>query len=234
MSMANMNWNAVPMEASMILMVCILINGKEILLQALHNEEVMKGMLMGWTNVEPKSMQTLNEITFLATYAAGILAEEIKTAIETIDNWLRKPVVIICDEITMAQLPHVLDHVQHTTGVELVVFNCKMDDLHSDLFQSVQSGHHSKAASPTVLGAIGPTILNKIPGIPHFLGTERGKDTVQFKQWYHTISDAQKNFNEQLVRAAITKSRIGDVADAMHCLPPGATSDDILEKFKWL
>ena len=38
----------------------------------------------------------------------------------------------------------------------------------------------------------------------------------------------------QLVRAAITKSCVGDAADAMCCLPPGATLDDILEKFKWL
>ena len=106
-----------------------------------------------------------------------------------------------------------------------------MYDLHSDLFQSVQSGHHSQAASPTALGAIGPTILNKIPGIPCFLGTEREKDTVQFEQWYHTISDAWKNFNKQLVRAVIMKSCIGDAADAMCCLPPGATLD-ILEKFK--
>ena len=48
-----------------------------------------------------------------------------------------------------------------------------------------------------------------------FLGTEREKDTVQFEQWYHAISDAQKNFNEQLVTAAITKSGIGDATDAM-------------------
>ena len=116
----------------------------------------------------------------------------------------------------------------------MVVFNHRTDDLDSDLFQSVQSGHHSQAASPTVLGAIGPTILNKIPGIPCFSGTEREKDTVWLEQWYHVISDAQKNFNEQLVRAAITKSCIGDVADAMCFLPPEATLDDILEKFKWL
>ena len=50
----------------------------------------------------------------------------------------------------------------------MVVFNHRMDDLHSDSFQSVQSGHHSQAASPTALGAIGPTILNKIQGIPCF------------------------------------------------------------------
>ena len=81
-----------------------------------------------------------------------------------------------------------------------------MDDLHSDSFQSVQSGHHSHVASPPVVEALGPTILNKIRGIPFFLGTEREKVTVQFEQWYHTISDAWKNFNEQLVRAAIMKS----------------------------
>ena len=64
-----------------------------------------------------------------------------------------------------------------------------MDDFHSESFQSVQSGHHNQAASPTALGAIGPTILNKIPGIPHFSGTGRKKDTAQFEQCYHAISD---------------------------------------------
>ena len=37
-----------------------------------------------------------------------------------------------------------------------------------------------------------------------------------------------------MVRAAGTKSCVGNVADAMCYLPPGATLDDILEKFKWL
>ena len=36
------------------------------------------------------------------------------------------------------------------------------------------------------------------------------------------------------MRAAVTKSCVGDAADAMGCLPPGATLDDVLEKFKWL
>ena len=43
MSMANMNHNAMPTEANTTLMVCVLINGKEILLLALHNEDVTKG-----------------------------------------------------------------------------------------------------------------------------------------------------------------------------------------------
>ena len=121
MSIPNMNQNAMLTEASMTLMVCMLINGKEILPQVLHNEEVAKGVLTGWMNVEPKRLQALNETTFLAIYAAGILAEEIGTAIERIANWLGKPVVITCDEVTAAQLPHVLDHAQHISVVELVV-----------------------------------------------------------------------------------------------------------------
>ena len=64
---------------------------------------------MGWTHVEPKNVQALNETTFLATYAASILAEEIGAAIEKIENWLGKLVVITCDEVTAAQLPHVLE-----------------------------------------------------------------------------------------------------------------------------
>ena len=107
--MANMNWNAMPTKASMTLMACKSIDGKEILPQAIHNEDVTKGVLTGWTNVEPKRLQALNESTFLATYAAVILAEEIGTVIEKINNWFGKPVVITCDEVTMAQLPHMLD-----------------------------------------------------------------------------------------------------------------------------
>ena len=56
MSMANMNCNAMPMEAKTTLTVCMLIDGKEILLQALHNEEVSKGVITRWTNVEPKRL----------------------------------------------------------------------------------------------------------------------------------------------------------------------------------
>ena len=84
--MANMNCNAMPMEANTTLMVCVLIDGKEILPQAFHYEEVATGVITGWTNVEPKRLQALNETTFLATFAAGILAEEIGVAIEKIDN----------------------------------------------------------------------------------------------------------------------------------------------------
>ena len=88
--------------------------------------------------------------------------------------------------------------------------------------------------SPVPLKTIGQPLLNTIPGILQFSGTERAKDTVQFEQWYHAILDAHRNFSKPLVRAAITKSCVGDAANAMCYLPPGATLDDILETFKWL
>ena len=180
---------------------------------------------------EVASSQRDHLLSFLAS---GILAEEIGTAIDRINNWLGKPIVITCNEVTAAQLPHVLKCAKHINGVKLVVFNHRMDDLHSDLLQIVHSGHYSQVTSPVTLRAIGLPILNKVPGIPQFSGTEREEDTVQFEKWYYAISDAWKIFNEQLVRAAITKSCVGDVADAMCCLPLGATLNDILEKFKWL
>ena len=234
MSMANMNHNAMPTEANTTLTVHVLINGKEILPQGLGNEEVTKGLITGWTNIESKRLQALNETTFVATFAVGILAEKIGIAIGRIDNWLGKPGVITYDEVTTAQLHHVLKCVQHISGVDSVVFNPKTDDLQSESLQSVPNGHHSLVTSPVPLGTIGQPILNKIPGIPQLLGTERGKDTVQFEQWYYAILDVNKNFSEPLVRATITKSCIGDEADAMCCLPPGATLDDFLEKFEWL
>ena len=119
-------------------------------------------------------------------------------------------------------------------GVEPAVFNTRIDDMQSDSNKSVQRGYHNYVGSPAVLGASCTTFLNKIPGIPCFSGTEQENDTVRFEQWLHAISDARKNFNEQLVRAAINKSCMGDVADAICCLPPRATLDDIIEKFKWL
>ena len=44
----------------------------------------------------------------------------------------------------------------------------------------------------------------------------------------------EKNFNEQLVRAAINNSYVGGVADAVCFLPPRATLDNIIKKFKWM
>ena len=122
MSRTNVNINTVLTELSTMLMVCMLIDGKEILPFALWNEDVAKGVLMSWTNVEPRNVHTLNDTTFLVTYASGILVDEIGSAVEKIGDWLGKPVVITCDEVTLAQLPVVIECAQQIRGVELVVF----------------------------------------------------------------------------------------------------------------
>ena len=127
--MTNMNTNAVSTEPVTILTVHILIDGKEILPHALQNEDVAKGVLMNWTHVKPRGAQALNGTTFLATYSSGILADEIGSTIEKIENWLGKPVVITCDEVTTAQLSQVIECVQHTMGVESLVFNTRIDNM---------------------------------------------------------------------------------------------------------
>ena len=95
--------------------------------------------------------------------------------------------------------------------------------MRSDSNLSVNSGYHSNIGGPAVPGASDITFLNKMPGIPWFSGTQKEKDTARFEQWLHSISDARKNFNDQWVRAAINKTCVGDVADAIYCLPPGTT-----------
>ena len=46
------------------------------------------------THVEPRSVYALNETIFVVAYSSEILAEEIGSAIEKINKWLGKPVVI--------------------------------------------------------------------------------------------------------------------------------------------
>ena len=83
--------------------------------------------------------------------------------------------VITCDEATTTKLPQVIECVQHTAGVDSVVFSTRIHDMHSD---SNQNGYLNYVGSPAVSGASGTTILNKTPSIPHFSGTEKEKDTV--------------------------------------------------------
>ena len=61
----------------------------------------------------------------------------------------------------------------------MVAFNPKTDDLHSESLQSVPNGTCSLMTSPVPLKTKGQSLLNTIPGIPQFSGTEREKDTVQ-------------------------------------------------------
>ena len=49
------------------------------------------------------------KLTFLVTYSLGVLADDTDSAIDEIDKWLGKPVVITCNEVTAVQLPQVLE-----------------------------------------------------------------------------------------------------------------------------
>ena len=106
------------------------------------------------------------------TFSSGILAEEIGTAIEKIEEWLGKPVVITCNEVTTTQLPQVIEHVHHITRVESVVFNTRLDEMKSDSNPSVHS-YAAMNGDPSVQGVSGATFLNKMPRLPQFSGTER-------------------------------------------------------------
>ena len=108
---------------------------------------------MSWTHLEPQSVQALNETTFLATHSLGILADEIGSAVEKIEDWLGKPVVMTRDEVATTQFPQVIECVWHTTGVKSAVFNTRVDDMQSDSNQSIQSGCCSYVGSPAVPGA---------------------------------------------------------------------------------
>ena len=69
----------------------------------------MKRVSISWMHVEPITVQALNETTFLVTYASGILADEIGSAVEKIEDWLSKPMVITCDEVITTQLLQVIE-----------------------------------------------------------------------------------------------------------------------------
>ena len=211
-----------------------LIDGKDILPDIFRNKDIVKGILVSGIHVKPRSLHALNETTFLVAYSSGVLAEDIGSAIEKINEWLGKPVVITCDEVAAAHLPQVIEHVHHTIRVKSVVINTELDEMTTDSNPRIHSGYHIHAGSTAVLGASGTTFLNKMPDIPHFSGSEQEKDTVRFEQWLYSISDARRNFSEQLVRAAINKLHVGDAADVICCLPPVVILDEIIEKFKCL
>ena len=132
--------NSVSAEPATMLTVYILNDGKDILLDVFRNEEIAKGVLVSGTQVEPRSVYALNKTTFLVTYPSEIWVEDIGSAIERINDWFGKPVVIIYDEVTAVQLPKVIECTCHTTGVESVVFNTGVDKMRSASNPSVHSG----------------------------------------------------------------------------------------------
>ena len=158
--------NSVTTEPVTMPTVHVLIRGRDILLNIFRNEDITKGVLIGMTHVKPRNVHALNETTFLVTYPLGILAEDIGSAIEKINEWLGKPLVITCDEVTATQLPQVLECACLTTGVDSVVFNMGLNEIQAESIPSVHSAYQSYAGSPGVPGASGTSFLNKIPGIP--------------------------------------------------------------------
>ena len=142
--------NSITVEPVTILTVYVLIKGRDILPDIFRNEDVAKGVLIGITHIEPRSVHALNESTFLVTYLSGILAEDIGSAIEKNSEWLGKPVIITCDEVTATQLPQVLECACQTTGVESVVFNMGLDEILTESIPNVCSGYQSYVGSPAV------------------------------------------------------------------------------------
>ena len=161
--------NSITTELVTMLTVCVLIDRKDILLDVFRNEDIAKGVLVSGTHVKPRSVHTLNKTTFLVTYSSGMLAEEIGSAIQKIDEWCGKPVVIMCDEEIAMQLPKVIEHVHQTIDIESVVFNSRLDEMRTDSNPSVCSGYHSYAGNPAVWGHLVPHSLIKYQAYHTFL-----------------------------------------------------------------
>ena len=114
------------------LTVSILIDRKDILLDVFRNEDIAKGVSVSRAHVNPRSVNGLNETTFLGTYSSGTLVDDIGSATEKINKWLGKPVFITCDEVTAAQLPKVNAHVNLTTRVKFAISNTGLDEMRND------------------------------------------------------------------------------------------------------
>ena len=121
--------NSVTAEPVTTLTICILIEGRDILLEIFRNDDIVEGVLIGVTHVEPRHVHALNETTFLVTHPLGVSAEDIGSAIEKINEWLGKPVVITYNEVTATQLLQVLECMQHTPGVKSIVLNTGLDEI---------------------------------------------------------------------------------------------------------
>ena len=63
--------NSATVELVTTLTVHVLVEGRDILLDVFRNEDIAKGVLVGVTHVEPRSVYALNETTFLVTYLPG-------------------------------------------------------------------------------------------------------------------------------------------------------------------
>ena len=94
------------------------------------------------------------------------MVEDIGSAIEKINEWLSKPVVITCNLVKATPFPQVLECAHGSTVVEYIVFNIGPDEVQPESTPIVCSGYQSYVGNPAVPGVSGTTFLNKIPGIP--------------------------------------------------------------------
>ena len=79
----------------------------------LERKKLQRGLSKWNSGLKPRSVYALNETTFLVTYLSGIWTEDICSAIRKINEWLGKPVVITCNEVTAVQIPQVMEHAYH-------------------------------------------------------------------------------------------------------------------------
>ena len=101
--------NSVTAEPVTTLTIHVLLEGRDILPEIFRNDDIVKGVLIGMTHIEPRSVHALNETTFLMTYPLGISARDMVLPSKKINEWLGKPVVITCNEVTATQLLQVLE-----------------------------------------------------------------------------------------------------------------------------
>ena len=72
--------NSITAGLEMTLTICILIEGRDILPEIFRNDDIAKGVLIGVTQIEPRSVHALNVTTFLVTYPSELSPEDIENS----------------------------------------------------------------------------------------------------------------------------------------------------------
>ena len=92
----NHNMNAITMQEQM--------DSQGPLLTIFHDQEVMKGVIIKYTHVEPKEILALDEEFYVLIFASGIGVINISHRLNTLHSWLWKPVKEEFDMATEDQL----------------------------------------------------------------------------------------------------------------------------------
>ena len=239
--------------------VCV--DGRAPLPVMLRGEEVIHGVLSQFLHAEPALIRVIHDTMFLVGFSNNLNGEEIMQALSGMDNWLGKPVTIICDAVSEDQIPRV-QHQGRTMGVDSVVIN---GDPEYDTTDAPESGEmetpppdteeeeeqHSvhqiphRSVSQTSNRSIprgsqesggmnGSRKLNKVPPLPKFSGNSRENNTVPYTNWLTSVRDARTTYSEISVRAAISTSCVGDAANALSNLRAGYSVDTVIKEFNFL